>query len=213
MADIHVDDGKLKELLAEAVKQMLADKQVEIDQITSKFLDDAARARREALKDIESSKDKFEEKAREKLSDAEMAITAFSTSLAEKKKKVEDALNVKIIGGFSAVMIVAALGAVALLSERIITVNSKANELSVAATALAKSSGELQGTINAANEVYKRVADSAKGTDVTSQLQTLSILTTRMDGDLKTINGELQKIGVDMKPLLNDYRARHSSTK
>jgi chaperonin cofactor prefoldin len=202
MADLHVDDDKLKELLERAVSQMLSDKKTELDRVTIRFLDDAEKAQREILGTFDMSKDRFESKARERLTEADAQLKAFIDAFDECKKKAEDALNLRIIGGFSAVLLVAALIVISVLAERVVKVNETA-------TALSQSAGQLKASIESANIIYKQIGDSAKGTDFTSQLQTLSALTTRIDGDIKRIDGQIENLNIQIKPLQKDYDARH----
>lgn len=199
MARLDINDDQLGELVRQAVADLLKQEQSKVTVARDTFLEQARSAQRSALQDVENSITSFEARARTRLTDAETAISSFDTSLTEKKKKVEEALNVKVVAGFSALLLILALDATAYLSQQIITVGEKNRELAKAAADLKTSSAELQTAIDSAKAVYKTAFES-KNVDPGSQLQTLQALTNRVDADCKRISGDLTKLTERLKP-------------
>jgi ribosomal protein L14 len=126
--------------------------------------------------------------------------------VAEKKKKVDDMLNVKILAGFAAFLLIGSLVALSYLGERISAVNIKVKEYGDAATKLDGARGQLEQAVNDATKVYKQ---ATLAPDSASQMQVLTALVTRIDGDSQRIDGELQKFKKNVAPLLSEYAAAH----
>jgi exonuclease VII large subunit len=201
MPHIDIDDDSFAELVTQAVKKLLTHEKSKLSELTDGFLDEAKRSQRSVLDDFESSKDKFDAKAQAQLADADTAISTFKTRLSEKRKQVEDALNVRVIAGFSAVLLILGLAAAAYLGERLVTVNEKAKEVTTAAENLKTLNMALQGAMGEASAAFKKMSP-----DPSSHIQTLESFTNRIHDDLDKLQKQLQ-------PMLNDWVARHPSRK
>ncbi len=187
MADIHIDDERLKGLLEQAVKDMLASERVRLDQLTTGFLNDAAKGHREAVKEIEEEREKFEARAHQKLSEADAAIASFDGSLAEKKKKVEDALNVKVLAGFTAVVLIGTLVAAGYFADRAYKLKRNTDEVVRNAADLQEASGRLNSAIENANKIYNTAIQPSDA----GSMKTLTALVARIDADTQRIDKEV----------------------
>jgi hypothetical protein len=213
MAEIKFDDDRLSALIADAVRELLAKEQSRVGKLSDGFLDEAAKTERELVKQIEDSRDRFEGRARERLKAADGVIEEFEKAVAEKKKKVDDMLSVKLLAGFSALLLIISLVALSYLGDRITTVNSKVKEYSDAAKKLDDSRGQLELAMTNAAKVYK---DATQAGDAGTPMQALTALVTRIDADVtridastKRIDGDLGKLKKDVAPVVEEYVARH----
>jgi hypothetical protein len=210
MAEIQFDDERLSALVAQAVKEMLAKEHAKLGDLSNAFLDGATKSQRELLKEIEDSRDRFDTRAKASLTSAEEAFATFNVSVAEKRKKLDDALNVKVIAGFSAFLLIGALVAASYLTDRIVTVNGKVREYTEAAAKLDEARKSLDQAVTNATSVYKQASTPG---DTASQMQVLTALVTRIDGDAHKIDGDVKTLQKEVAPVVADYARSHSNNK
>lgn len=210
MAEIQFDDEHLSALLTQAVKEMLAKEHAKLSELSNSFLDGVSKSQRELLKEIEDSRDRFDARAKASLTSAEEAVASFNVSVAEKKKKLDEALNVKVIAGFSAFLLIGSLVAASYLTDRIVTVNGKVREYTDAAAKLDEARKTLDQAVTNATNVYKQASTPA---DTASQMQVLTALVTRIDGDAHKIDGDVKALQKEVAPVVADYVKSHPTNR
>jgi len=210
MAEIQFDDERLSALMAQAVKEMLAKEHAKLGELSKAFLDGASKSQRELLKEIDDSCDRFDARTKASLASAEESVASFNVSVAEKKKKLDDALNVKVIAGFSAFLLIGSLVAASYLTDRIVTVNGKVREYTDAAAKLDDARKNLEQAVNSATTVYKQASTPG---DTASQMQVLTALVTRIDGDSHKFDTDVKSLQKEVTPVMTDYIAHHSTNK
>lgn len=258
MANLELDDKRLSELIAEAVKNLVADERAKLGKLSDTFLAETSKTERELVQQIEASRDRFEKRAQAKIDEANVSIEAFDHSLAEKKKRLDDGggsktereiieqieasrdrfekraqtkieeasasldafdkaiaerkkrlddlLSVKILAGFSAILLIVSIVALSYLADRINAVNEKVAKYDTAAKSLDDSRGQLQDAMNSATTVYKQATQAA---DPAGSMQILTGLVAHIDGDTKRIDGEVRKLKTDTGPVVADWQAHH----
>src|SRR5260370_38146134 len=90
MAKIEFDDERLSELIAEAVKNLVATEQGKLGKLSDTFLDQISKTERELVQQIETSRDRFEKRAQAKIDEATASVEALNQAIADKKKILDD---------------------------------------------------------------------------------------------------------------------------
>jgi hypothetical protein len=258
MAKLEFDDEHLSELIAEAVKNLIANERAKLGKLSDTFLDEMSKMERELVQQIEASRDRFEKRAQAKIDEANASVEAldqaiaekmkrlddggrskterglieqievsrdrfekraqikideagasleaFDKAIAERKKRLDDLLSVKILAGFSAILLIVSIVALSYLADRINAVNEKVARYDAAAKSLDESRGQLQEELNSATNVYKQATPAG---DPAGSMQNLTGLVAHIDGDTKRIDGEVKKLRTDTGPVVADWQARH----
>jgi hypothetical protein len=213
MTNIPLDDDLFGEAVTKAVRDLLASDTKQLGEIANDYLDDAKSAYRAAVSDIEQSTQLFQSRARAILAEADAAIAQFKVDIDKKKTDVKDALNIKILAGFTVVVIFLTLGAIGYLGDRLSAVHIKDQDVIAEATKLATDAATLQGNIDAANKIYENAFEANKNADAATQMQTLNALTARISSDLLTTQSDVKLLKERTAPIISDWAARHPQTK
>jgi hypothetical protein len=205
MPILNIDDERFAEIVAGAVRQVMNERKQTLQSATEEFLQDAEKDQHTLLNGINELRDKFDDRARRAITDSDLQIETFKKSLDERKKKVEDALSIKLIGGFAGLLIVIIFVAGGIVADQTRRYKDETDRLTTA-------SRDLKNQIDAATLLYQK-AFATTGSDAAAQSQAALVLATKAstasDGNTKQITNTLARLN----DVIADYQKRFPSYK